>query len=436
MLLAKINTIRLRFWRHRWTGARTCSNLFLLLFVAGRAAAASYQPDLMVKLASEGDASYVGAGVFETSALTQTKSQASFPGAPALFRVLLRNAGDAPDVFLVTGTGSGDGMMVSYLDQGGVDRVAALSGTGYATGTLAPGESLSFTVQVAPVALTLGASYRVIVSAVSLTDATRIDQVKTETVSCGSSAAVTVSSPPDGLGAPGGVVNYPYTVTNVGNTDNSFSLTLSGSTGWTGAIYADDGAGGGVAADGVRQAGETRQVSSTGPLSPGAAYRFFVAVTIPQASSDGARGDARLGVAGLGANGGDQVTTSAVASSISVADSVRNLTQGGPFAVSANALPGDTFEYRMTITNSGSAAATAVGIDNAVPVKTALLPGTLWIGTSPGGDGSPCAVAQCGWARESAGNIVARLGQGTTESAGGTLLPGKTLYIYFRVKVE
>ena len=412
-----------------------CHTLLSLILIGGTAAASSYQPDLMVRVDSDPAGSYLGEAIFEATALSQSRSQASIAGATAVFRLLVKNAGSAPDSFLLRGTGSSTGFTVGYLDDGGVDRAAGLTGAGYLTGVLAPGETRALQLQVTPTALAPGASYRVLVSAVSQSDPASSDQLQTETVVCGFAAAVTVSTPADGSGPPGSVVNYPYTVTNVGNSANSFALAIPSSP-WPSAIYADDGSGGGIAADGVRQAGETRQTLTTGPLAPGAGYSFFVAVTIPAESPDRARADTRLTVTGDGASGADQVTTSAVAAVISVADNVRNLSQGGPFAITGSALPGETLEYRMSVTNSGSLPASSVGIDSALPQNTVCLPGTLWIGTSADGDGSPCEAAQCGWVRESAGSIVARLGQGATEAAGGTLLPGKTLYVFFRVQVQ
>jgi len=412
-----------------------CVLLFLLLMGTG-ANAAGYQPDLMVRLASEGDDSYLGGGVFESSAETQTKSQPAFPGSVAVFRVLVQNAGQAPDSFVLRGGWNETGLTVRCLDEGGVDRAAALAGSGYASGTLAPGASASFLLQVTPSALPLGASYRVTLSAASAADPARTDQLKTETVACGATAAVTVSTPADNWGFPGTVVNYPYTVTNVGNKPDNFTLSAASSMGWPSAIYADDGAGGGIAADGVRQSGESHETVGTGPLAPATVYRFFVAVTVPASSADRARADTRLAVSGADARAADQVTTSAIAAVITVAEQVRNLTRGGPFAPSAEAVPGDTLEYRMTLTNSGSATATSVGIDAPLPGSTACLPESLWIGTTPGGDGPPCAAADCGFVRESAGNIVARLGQGATDAAGGSLSPGKTLYVYYRVQVQ
>lgn len=436
MKLTRANNLKAASRRPCVLLARVWCLLFLLLFMGTKAFAAGYQPDLMVRLASAGDATYLGEGVFESVAVTQSKSQPAFPGSAAQYRVLLKNAGDAADSFVLRGTGSGNGITVSFVDDAGVDRGAAISGAGYDTVILAPGQSISFLVQVTPTTLPLGASFRVTLSATSASDTDKSDQVKTETVACTLTAAVTVSSPPDSWGFPGSVVNYPYTVTNVGNSGNTFALSAADSASWPSAIYADDGAGGGIAGDGVRQSGENHEVSSTGPLAPGDSYRFFVAVTVPESSVDRAHSDSHLAVTGVGASGADQVTTSAIAAVITVAENVRNLSQGGAFAVNANAVPGDTLEYRMTITNSGSAPASSVGIDTPLPVSTVFLPGSLWIGTSPGGDGTTCAAAQCGWVRESAGSVVARLGQGATEAAGGTLSPGKTLYVYFRVQVE
>lgn len=414
--------------------AQLCCALFFQLLM-GAEARAGCQPDLMVRLSVEGDASYVGAGVYEATALTQIRTQAAYSGIAAQFRIMLKNAGDQPDSFTLTGPGSGSAFAVSYLDPGGVDRVAAFSGSGYRSATLAPGEMTVVLVQVSPILFTLGASYRVAVTAVSVGDPLAVDQVKTETVACGQTAAVTVTAPPDGSGAPGTVVNYPYTVTNVGNTENSFSLSLQGSSGWQGELFADDGAGGGTAGDGVRQAGESRSCLSTGLLAPGASYRLFLAVAIPESGNDGARGDSLLAVAGEGASGTDQVSTRAIAAQLSLTEGVRNLTRGGIFAASADAVPGDLLQYRMAVTNSGSAPATSVSIDSAIPSGLTVAPDSLQVSRSAEGD-VVCAAAECGVARISAGSIVAQLGQGATESAGGTLLPGKTIYLFFKAQVQ
>ncbi|WP_236025875.1 COG1470 family protein [Geomonas azotofigens] len=406
------------------------------LFFMGNGAFAAGRPDLMVRLASETDAAYIGEGIYESTATVQSRSQPSYPGLPAQFRVLLKNAGDQPDRFLLTAPGSGGAITVSYLDATGADLASALSGSGYLSAPLAPGESLALLVRVNPTTFTLGASYRVAVTALSIGDPQATDQVKTETVACVQTAAVTVSAPPDGSGAPGTVVNYPYTVKNVGNGDNAFALTVTMASGWRGELFADDGAGGGIAGDGVRQSGESHGCLGTGTLAPGASYRFFLAVTVPEAGGDGARGESLLAVSGTGANGTDQVTTTVVAAAVFLTEGVRNLTRGGIFAANAEAVPGDLLQYRMAVTNGGSAPATSVSIDSPIPAGLVVAPDSLLLSLASTGAGAPCAAAECGQARIADGSVIAQLGEGATVSSGGTLAPGKTIYLYFKAQVQ
>lgn len=415
---------------------KLCCLLFSLLFLGARGAEAGFQPDLMVKFASDDDASYLGRGVFESTAKTQSKGLATLAGTTAVYRVLLQNAGDAEDRYTFTGTASGSGFTVQYLDSAGIDRTALVSGAGLPVDLLPPGGSASLLVRVTPTVATLGASYRVSVTATSVSQGTKTDQIKTETVICSANAAVIVSVPPDSAGMPGKVVNYPYTVTNVGSGVNTFNLVPANTAGWTEALYADDGAGGGIAGDGIRQSGETTETTSTGPLQPGASYRFFLAVTVPPSSIDGSNSETRLTVAGTDASTADRVTTTATAATVTIAEDVRNITQGGPFEAAVSASPGDMLEYRMSIINSGQGPATLVSVDTPLPQSMAYVPGTLKIATTADGDGDPCPVARCGWARQAGGTIIGRLGEGATDASGGQLPPGRSLYLFFRMQVE
>ncbi|WP_224982764.1 DUF11 domain-containing protein [Geomonas agri] len=390
----------------------------------------------MVRLASETDSAYIGEGIYESTAVLQSRSQPAYPGLPAQFRVLLKNAGDQPDRFLLNGPGSGSGVTVSYLDGAGADQTVALSGAGYLTGTLGPGESLVVLVRVSPTAFTLGASYRVAVTALSVGDPLAVDQAKTETVACVQTPAVTVSAPPDDTAAPGTVVNYPYTVTNVGNGDNAFALSVTMGSGWRGELFADDGAGGGVAGDGIRQPGETNGCLGTGYLTPVSSYRFFLAVTVPEAGANGARAESLLAVSGSGASGTDQVNTTAVAPVVVLSEGVRNLTRGGIFAASADAVPGELLQYRMAVTNGGSAPATSVTIDSPIPAGLSVAPDSLLLSLVSTGEGSPCAAAECGLARIADGSVTAQLGSGATVATGGHLPPGKTIYLFFKAQVQ
>jgi uncharacterized repeat protein (TIGR01451 family) len=420
-----INTVLRPSARRLGLLAPVCGISMLLLLMGAAQAFAESRPDLLVSPDATG-ATYLGGGIFEASASSlQSQSQPAFPGKPASFRVRL-NA-DQAGSFRIKGTGGGNGFTVRFLD-GTLDRAAELPG-GFDL-DLAAGDSRIFLLQVTPDPdqIKAGASYPVLISAAFANNPDIIvDQVRAQTVSCVNSAAVTISTPPDGSDAPGKVVRYAYTVTNVGSDSDSFTLSADTTVGWSNAILAGDG---------------VTSVTRTPQLAPGEPYSFMVAVTIPVASPDGRRAITTLSVIGSNLAGGtrasgtDSVTTSAKAATISVAEEVRNLTRGGAFAVHADALPGDTLEYRMAVTNSGLAAASSVGIRSAVPASTACLPGSLWIGSSASGEGSACAAELCGWVRESGGSIVAHLGEGATAAAGGSLMPGKTLYVYFRVRVE
>lgn len=435
MRLVNVNKFTVNHEGARLLLLQFCCALFFLPLM-GTEALAGYQADLMLRLASEGDASYLGASVYEASVATQVRTQAAYSAAPAQFRILLRNAGDRPDSFRITGTGSGSGFTVGYLDQGGVDRVAAVSGGGWQTANISPGESLWLLIKVTPALFTPGSSYRVTVSAVSGHDPAGADQVKTETVACAPTAAVTVSAPPDGSGVPGSVVDYPYTVTNVGNAVNSFALSLQSAAGWQGVLYADDGAGGGVAGDGIRQGGETTPCNGTGALLPAQSYRFFLAVSVPPTGQDGARAETQLAVTGAGASGSDRVTTGAIAPFLLLTESVRNLTRGGAFAAAADALPGDLLQYRMGVTNSGSAPASSVTVSSEIPTDLAPIPGTLFLSLGAEDGAAACAETQCGRARIEDGSIVAHLGQGGSASAGGSVPSGSTIYLFLKAQVQ
>lgn len=410
-----------------------CVLFFLLLM--GIEAFAAPRPDLMLRLASEADSAYLGAGVFEETALLQSRSQAAYPGVPGRFRILLKNVGDEAGSFLITGPGSGAGFSPSYRDEAGVERVASVSGPGYRTPVLSPGAEEVLFLEVTLTQFTLGASYRVAVTAAAEAQPGATDQVKAETVACGPTAAVTVTAPPDGRGFPGSVVYYPYTVTNVGNGENAFALSLEPG-GWQGVLVADDGAGGGIAGDGVRQPGELHGCSGTGPLPAGGSYRFFAALTVPASGVDGASSEALLQVAGRDALGTDRVRTSVMAAVVTVADGVRNLDRGGGFAASADAAPGELLQYRLAVTNSGSAPATEVSVDSAVPSGLEPVPGSLKLALGAEGEGEACPASTCGWATVSQGNLAAHLGEGGSESAGGSLPPGSTIYLFFKARLQ
>ncbi|MBP2677076.1 MAG: conserved repeat domain protein [Deltaproteobacteria bacterium] len=274
----------------------------------------------------------------------------------------------------------------------------------------------------------------------------------TTTVTVTSVYTVSVTSPPDASGGQNTVVYYPYLVTNTGNDNNTF--TLAAATGsalpnnWTATIYFD------ANGNGVRDPGENTVTNSTGVLAPNGTYRFLVGVTILLAVPDGAQDDTTLNVTGTGPGAGataqDNVVTTVVAPNLSIVKDVRNVTLGGGFAATANAAPSQILEYRLTVTNGGAAAATAVVLTDPDHTWTTYVAGTIWIGSNGVSSGPPnvlqddnnsgaetCAIPVCGIANATAGGLItANLGNGATELVGGSLPPGTTVYVYFQVRVD
>jgi uncharacterized repeat protein (TIGR01451 family) len=278
----------------------------------------------------------------------------------------------------------------------------------------------------------------------------------TTTVTVTSVYTVSVTSPPDATGGSNTVVYYPYTVTNTGNDNNTFTLTAATGSAlpnsWTATIYVD------ANNDGIHQAGETTVTGSTGLLIPGGTYRFFVGVTIPLNTPSGSQDDTTLNVNGTGAGAAataqDNVVTTAQAPTLTIVKAARNVTTAGAFALTANAKPNEVIEYRMTVNNSGAIAATAVVLTDPDHTWTTYVPGTIYIGSNGatsngagnilqddnntiGGGENACLVDACGYANATAGGLItANLGTGATELVGGNLAPGSTVYVYFQVRVD
>lgn len=264
---------------------------------------------------------------------------------------------------------------------------------------------------------------------------------------------VSVTQPVDQSGTSNSIVYYAYTVTNTGNDSNTFALSAASGAGgntWTVTIYADDNQ------DGIHQPGETTVIATTGALAADANFRFFVAVSIPSGTANGQVDDTVLtvvgsGDAGAGDDASDTVTTTAQAPSLSIVKEVRNVTTAGVFGAAASANPGHVLEYKLIVANSSVVTATNVVLTDNDHANTSYVGGSVWIGSNGGayngagnlnktdaGAGDPvCASDQCGAVTVSLGNpLIAYLGNGATEAAGGSLSNGSTVYVYFRVTVD
>jgi uncharacterized repeat protein (TIGR01451 family) len=179
-----------------------------------------YQPDAMVKLATEADAAYVYTNWYENPAVLQVKSASVLATVAASYRIRFENDGENSDAFVITGTGSTAAFAVQYLDAVGIDRTTAVTGAGYTTVTLAAGASTTWTLNVTPLSTggAGGATHVVDVTAASAGDALRSDQVRAATTCVSPNLALTKSV--DLAGAlPGQDITYSVVAVSSGLSD-------------------------------------------------------------------------------------------------------------------------------------------------------------------------------------------------------------------------
>jgi len=243
-------------------------------------------------------------------------------------------------------------------------------------------------------------------------------------------------------------------VTNTGNDNNTFSLGATSGAGgntWTATLIFD------ANGDGTHDAGETTVTNSTGLLTGGSTYKFFVVVSIPADTVNGQTDNTVLSVigsadAGAGDDTSDTVMTTAQAPTMTITKAVRNFTTSptGPFTGTANAKPGETLEYQIKVENTGAVDGTSVVLTDNDGSFTTFVSGSIWIGsnaTDSNGSGNinsdddnsgseNCTTFVCGQGSVNAGNVSAYLGNAATETTGGTLRVGDVVYVYFRVTVD
>jgi uncharacterized repeat protein (TIGR01451 family) len=176
-----------------------------------------YQPDAMIKLASEGAGAYATDNVYEATATTQVKSQGVVSASTAIYNVLFQNDGNVSDNIVVTQAAADNcaGYTIQYLDNTTTDRTAAVTGAGYTVTGLAAGAGTTWTLRVTPAGTVNGGSpaCRVSVTATSAGNGARTDQVRGITSS--TSANLTLLKSADrATVAPGQDITYTVNASN------------------------------------------------------------------------------------------------------------------------------------------------------------------------------------------------------------------------------
>jgi N-acetylneuraminic acid mutarotase len=114
----------------------------------------SFRPDAQVKLS--GDASFVGANVYDASGASATRAVTAAAGTTKTFVTRVQNDGNATDGFRFDGCSAGSGFAVRYLKgtTGTTDITSTVTAGTYTVSSVAPGATRAIRVQITPAAST------------------------------------------------------------------------------------------------------------------------------------------------------------------------------------------------------------------------------------------------------------------------------------------
>lgn len=194
------------------------------------------------------------------------------------------------------------------------------------------------------------------------------DNANNFTFAVGRASGVVIAQvTPDGAGEPGSQVEYHYTLKNTGNAADGYDFT-----------QANDGSGNLDVAHIFSQTANGASITSLAAIAQGATADFYVRVTVPLAATDGQTIKRNLTATtqtasptaptGGSTSSTDNLTTSALAASVTIAVAAPELVSG---AVGSNVVPGTVVRYTVTIANVGSAPASNVVASDVNPHLTA-----------------------------------------------------------------
>jgi hypothetical protein len=183
-----------------------------------------YQVDNLIKNSFETD--YIGNNIYNTTGDQQTKNQSVLPNNAAIYHVKIENDGNGEDGFTVTGPAGGSGWNIAYYDElvGGNNITSQVTGSGWPTGGLNPGENKEIRVEVTPdLTVPSGNSLDVLILSTSQANNQKQDAVKTvTTVLPAHDVGVTEILAPAGTILEGTVVTPTSVVKNFGNNSETF----------------------------------------------------------------------------------------------------------------------------------------------------------------------------------------------------------------------
>lgn len=218
--------------------------------------------------------------------------------------------------------------------------------------------------------------------------------------------AAGVSVTPDGgtiqrLPSNGTQYSQVFTVTNNGNASDTFTLTGSTGSGSALTIVSVNGTAGTGSSATIAAGGNTTitVVYTVGNVAAGTTQDLILTATSANNASISDPGN---------------VTIQVVRAALSIAKAAFRDNQTTAITASDRVLPGEYIQYRITVTNTGGAAATTVSVSDVLP------PEVTYVSTS---------ADAAGWTiNESAGTVSASL--------SGTLATSASRYFWVRVQIK
>lgn len=295
------------------------------------------------------------------------------------------------------------------------------------TGVINAGASKDFVAVVSVPTGVLPSTYTVNLTSTSTNDNTKFDQIANSLV-VPNFQTFTLVANRSGSAPAGGVLFYDHTLTNTGNTTETYNLSATAGT--NGFTY---------------QVMDTSNniITTTTSLAPGASFNFKIKVIIPAGTPSGTVDNTTI-TGQVGANTQTNTdTTTVVSGFISLTKSVVNKgTSGTDNNSGATGRPGDILEYRIQYENIGSADAVNCVISDLIPANTTYVTNSLQYDsdiTDNGGvfDGVSVTDAVGNDAGEFATNQVKfYVGGASTATAGGTVNPAEKGEVRFRVTIN
>ncbi|HXY75587.1 MAG TPA: SdrD B-like domain-containing protein [Steroidobacteraceae bacterium] len=229
---------------------------------------------------------------------------------------------------------------------------------------------------------------------------------------------------------PGAMVSYAHAF--VAGSGGQVTVSLAGSStpsvpAWTQVLYRDTACSGTISnADAI--------VSGPITVTVGQTVCLLVQVQVPEASTPGAQSAITVSAAFQYTNANPALSATVTASDVTTVGSpgtltlmklVSDVTQGTGNATSVNAKPGDTLQYTLTATNTGSQTLSTLVIYDSTPAFTGFVstacPGTL-----------PAGMTSC--------TVTTQPAPGASGSVQwtftGTLGSGATIIVTYQVKVS